>query len=521
MDSIQIQCPECQQLFSSESSFMGKKVECGACASQFRVTEENSTPEKTRVYPGEKQKVGHRNFRAAGNISEQSISFQKAHYDPNARAEDVFPLRPVRKMAIGIGFALLLVFALIFTLGNSAISDVPTTSRYLLALVISVISFFLILYGARRKFLTLLPALALMAVLCSAPIFFKYQPPPTRNTANTPDIEPSPVPESLLSAPAINLENLGYDKVRKAMSEEGASEESVVAYAFYGYTDSNQDLFTRYLYDAYGQRDYPSFYKERYIGEEEVTLVVMRRVTLDSLTDAANLARPFGDIKKIHRDLRVIEVRVDQEKIQGDPESHYMSETSSEFYDANFRELSHVDRERRINALTRLTSTTSLQKRVDFVRKLVSMLEEGYSEKETSLIIQALNHWSQPEDRIQEDVFTAIDSLLSASGNINTETMAYLMEQDVPGRAPILSRVWAANPVQWQAALVATGELGKQAVLLQLPELNPAQMNSAARIMQELGTKEDAVLLKTCLKSGDENSQKAMKATIDELESRQ
>ncbi len=500
---------------------MGKKVECGSCASQFRVSEENSHPEKTRIYPGEKKKVGHRNFRAAGNITEQPISFQKAHYDPNARAEDVFPLRPVRKMAIGIGFALLLIFTLIFTLGNSTISDVPTPSRYLLASVISVISLFLILYGARKKFLTLLPALVLTAALCSAPLLFQYQPPPARNTAPPLDSEPSPAPETSLVPAALNLENLGYDKVREAMSEEGASEESVIAYAFYGYTDSNQDLFTRYLYDAYGKRDYPSFYKERYIGEEEVTLVVIRKVSLDSLTDAANLARPFGDIKKIHRDLRVIEVRIDQEKIQGDPESHYMSETSAEFFEANLRELSHVDSERRINALTRLTSTTSLQKRVDFVRKLVTMLEEGYSEKETSLIIQALNHWSTPEDRIQEEVYSAILSLLDSSGNISTETMAYLMEQDVPGRAPILSKIWAANPVQWQAALVATGELGKQAVLLQLPELNSAQMNSAARIMQELGIKEDAALLKTSLESGDENSQKAMKATIDELESRQ
>jgi len=520
MDSLQIQCPKCQQLFSAGPEVMGKTVECGSCGQHFRVSAENIQTKNTRVYPGEKYKTGHRNFRSSGTIPEQPVSFQTVHYNNNPRIEDVLPMNPRRKTAIAIAFTILIISSLLFTIGASSISDITTNNRFLLAAIISLIAFALLIYGARRIKIAIFSGLVLIGVLCSSPLFFQHEAPPTRQ-------QEGPIPsqladiESVFKASALNKEDLGYGKVLEAMNEEGESKDSVIAYALYGYKDSDQDLLTRYLYEAFGQRDYPSFYKERYIENEEITLVVLRQVKLDSLSDAANIATPFGNIEKVHRDLRVIEVRVNPTKIQGDPESHYMSENNSNFFEANYRELSHIDHERRINALTRLSKTTSHQKRADFVEKLIEMLEDDQSDKDTGLIIQALNHWSFPEDNIQEEVFLAIEKLLASSGNIEINTMAYLIEQTVPGREQILSKVWAANPVQWQSAIVATGDLGRKAILLQFPELSAAQMISAASILRELGTSEDIPLMESSLETGDKNSRRVMKATIDEMLSQQ
>lgn len=520
MDSILIQCPECPQRFKVKPDFIGKMVECGSCDAQFRISTEHVQDEHQKTYPGEKQKVGYRNFRKAGEIAEQPVSFQTAHYESQARIEDALPMGPRRKMAITIAFAILTIFTLLFTIGHSAISDITTNNRFLLAGVISVIAFGLLIYGARRAIVTLLMGLLLIGILCSAPLFFQYSEPPVRQGIDS-NLEQLAEIEAAFEAPTLNKVDLGYDKVEEAMNKDGASPDSVVAYALYGYKETNEDLLTRYLYDAYGRRDYPLFYKERLIGEKPVTLIVISKVDIDSLSVAANHAANFGKVEKIHRDLRLIEVTVDQEKIEGDPESHYMSESSPHYFAANLRELSHIDYKRRINALTRLAGASTHKKRVDYVRKLIDMLKEKQTEEDTNLIIQVLNRWSFPEDNIQNDVFQAIEGLLENYGNIKMETMAYLVEQNVPGKEDILAKVWAAKPVQWQAAIVATGDLGRRAILKIFPEINVAQMSSAASILREIGTKADLATMEASLEYGDENSRIVMKATIDEIKSRQ
>jgi hypothetical protein len=97
----------------------------------------------------------------------------------------------------------------------------------------------------------------------------------------------------------------------------------------------------------------------------------------------------------------------------------------------------------------------------------------------------------------------------------------YLIEQKVEGVGDILLYAWIKEPVVHESTLIRSGKLAELALIDMLAELEPIELNSAASVLRKIGTQDALPALLVAYESANGNVKKSLKATIDEIKSRE
>ncbi len=94
---------------------------------------------------------------------------------------------------------------------------------------------------------------------------------------------------------------------------------------------------------------------------------------------------------KIRKDLQIIEVLANPDTFKNSKSDVLVDESNAKFYKANLEELKHIDQERQLAAIQRLSNTQKFSLRSDIAKQFkVLVALDSFEHKETT--VEALIH---------------------------------------------------------------------------------------------------------------------------------
>jgi predicted Zn finger-like uncharacterized protein len=528
---MRIQCPECRQRFDVTEEFVGKTVECGSCEHRFEVSEEVEVREKAKFYPGEKRQSLERFARTRSSVVASSdkakaVGFKQAHYQPDVDASQIGPPRHRRTMAAILGVSLMVLVMIVFLLAGGkegAMRDMETPNRFVLVGFTAVLGCLLVFYGmVKNRVQAALLCLVLGGGLLVLPMVFPGNPTSASVESHGMDFQPKKQ-ASELGGKKISKEDylfeIGYMPVAEALQKYKS--ESVVAVYVRGANQLVRDKIVEYLYDETGRLNRGVAYNRRGGVDDSdlygLIVMVKQKVTIDEI---ALMCSRFGRVNKIHRDIRVIDVTAEREKISKlDPdETSELNPESPEFYKLQLEGLQNFDPEVKMKAVKRLAILEPKVLRDDITKALVKLLPMSDSELQLELI-NTLSIWSKPGDGADAEVFKAVQNL-HAKGKVSETAMAFLVDRKVDGIEVILMDLWNAAPVVWSDLLMKLGEGAQVLLLPHLGEMDTEHLVSAADILGKVGSKSCVTHLEQVMEKQESAGKKSLQAAIDEIKNR-
>jgi len=529
MENIQIICHECGQKFSVSNSYMGRMVECGTCEEVFEVTEE-SLAKKRKVYPGEKSKSPNNTFTKATPVTNDvSANFQTASYN-NVNANYVQPLGPTKTLMIASGIIIILIFIIIFLIGgqeDGVLKELDNTKRLILAGFIAFIGSALIIIGFRNKLKGLLTSFLLGGSLAAMPTFFPEVLSTTNLDPSVP-LSPTHTTQQLNQANEISVDQLeaykkgiGYDRIEE-LRNKALDPNQVKAILLLENKVQYLDSILPYLERVLSLDSTPvtsSYGRE--IDGKPVTLMTMTTDT--SFEELYELTKRFGtptEMNNIQSTLKIIIVTVDKSTLTPPPEGVTLDPLNPQYFNVNYKELKSIDRTRQMNAAKRLESGEYLGRQAD-ISKLLAELITPKDHELSAQLIATLNNWSRPEYKIDDKVVNYARTV-AGTRNMTRSVMDYLIDKKVPNIADILSKQWASKGGSlWANYLIEAGEQGEEATIKALPNLGNSHYKSASAILSKIGTSRSIAFINSAISKANEENKKYLKATIDEIKSRQ
>lgn len=516
---MRIKCPDCSQKFDVTEEFLGKTVECGSCDSRFKVTNEQIVVEKEKFYPGEKKNKGLDNFGKAAASVQAPVAFEQAHYQPDVNASFVGPPRPRRTMAAIAGAAVLIMVIIVFLLAGGkegSMRDMETANRFIFVGFAVLIGGGLYFYGMvhNRKSGLLVGGL-LCAFVLALPVIFPANPTSATIVDNVDELEQRDDAEAdKAEAERQYLFEIGYEPVQKAIA--GGNPDTVAAVYLRNASKAVRAQIAAYLYSATDEASREVSYDRGTTGLNGLILMTEQKKSLDEI---ALLCKKFGRIEKISRDLRVIDVTVENSKVGTLDEDKMLDRENIDFERQNLKALSSIDPVEQMKAAKRLANSEPRALRPDITVQMVKMLPKSSNPLKIELI-RALKVWSKPGDGSEQAVLAAVRELHKA-GLAEKSGIDFLIEREVEGAEAILLELWKKDPVAWSATVSGLGE-GAQVLLLPvLNSLDDVQVVAACGILGDSGTAACIPVLKeTMAKSKSEVGKKSMQAAIDEIQNR-
>lgn len=525
---MRIECPECSQRFDVTDDFMDKTVECGSCDSRFKVTDEVVMKEKSKFYPGEKRDAHLERFAnvkasaVAASKSAQAVDFQQAHYQPDVNAAKVGSPRPRQTVAAAVGVVVMVVMLVIFLLAGGPegpMRDMETPNRMVLCGFTTLLGCVLVLFGLKANLgRALLLCLVLGGGLMSMPFLFPGNPTSASDSSVVDWKEDAKEVEERgkLSVEDAFREEVGYGPVADALEQYPA--DSVVAIYVRNAQQILRDKIADYLYEETGKVSRGISYNRgdmRDTGLYGLILLTNQKLTIDEI---AALCSRFGRVNKIQRDLRVVDVTVENSKVVKLDPSQSVKPNDSGFYREQLKALMSFDPEVKSKAVVRLGIAEPKAMRDDITQQLLTMLPGSGSNLKLE-IINTLGVWSQEGDGAGAVVLTAVREL-HTEGKVNKQSMEFLVARKIDGAEVILMELWHKEPVIWSDLLINLGEGAQFLLLPKLTEMDTAHVVAAADILAEVGSKEAVPIMRAALEKLDETGKKSLKASIDEIEKR-
>jgi len=512
--------------------FMGKTVECGSCDNRFKVTDDVEVKDKVKFYPGEKHGAHLERFAssrasagaaAASSSATVSVGFSEAHYQPDVDIARIGPPRPARTIAAIVGVCMMLVVIVVFLFAGGmegSMRDMETSNRFILVGFTAILGCFLVFYGtAQNRAKGMIVCLLLGGGLLAMPVVFPGNPLVVSGGGSA---EPSLVEDVAVSgSPEVSekesyLEEIGYFPVAEAL--EVYPDTSVVAVFVRNASQTVRGRVSDYLYVETGKLSRATSYNRGDMSDSDLYGLILMVKQKKSIDEIAILCNRFGEVNKIHHELRVIDVTVQRSKVISlDPETS-LDPNSREFFREQLKALRSFDPAVNIKAAKRLAGSEPKVLRDDIAKQMVQMLPMSQNELKLELI-HALQVWSKPGDGAAPVVLEAVQ-VLHQVGLVSKPAMSFLIDRQVNGSELILMDLWNGDPAAWSDHVQRLGE-GAQVLLLPLlEEMDAVHIVAAADILGKVGAASSIPYLESVSEKQEEGGQKSLKAAIDEIKKR-
>ena len=518
---MKIECPDCAQEFDVADDFIGKKVECGSCDHQFTIGDEHVIAEKERFYPGEKKSMDLGKFGKKASGGRGEVAFTPASYQSDVNPDMVGPPRPRKTLAIFGGLALMGLVIIIFLLGGGKegpLRDIETNNRYVLCGFSALLGSILVIYGSdKNRWLGVMLALILSVILMFIPTMFPGN--PVSSFIKPMDVSLTPVTESksVIEPESMSdyLIRIGYDPIEEALFTH--PRETVVGIYVRNADYSTQSKIASYLYYATGRVSREVVFPRGDTGQAAMILLVEQKKSIEQI---ATLCERFGQVVKMEKDLRLIEVFTDSAKMTEVNEVQLKDPEDPDFEFLNLKSLKHFDPEWQLAAAKRLAGAKPGELRADITEQFVDMLPVSHPELQLE-IIRALKVWAEPESDIGEAVLNAAKNL-HAEGRVSKVCMELLIDRQVAGCELILMELWNKDPVLWADHFIKLGAGAELMLLPQITKMDTGHLSMASEILGKVGTKECGNYLKGIMENSELDAKKikSLQAAIDEIKKR-
>ena len=512
---MKIECPECKQRFVVLDDLMGKAVECGVCGHKFKVTDDQVIYEKVKRYPGENKEAALDRFVAA------SANFKSAEYNKNK--VDFYEEMPARRLiAAFAGIALVLTIIglfLVFGGEEGAMRDVETSKRYILVGAAALVGGGLFIYGMfKERLLGAIVALIFGAALLSLPVFLPGN--PTSQSSGVYDAQDFELFESekvVDKSPEQTekdyLRSIGYTVVEKAVKEH--SKEKVFAVFLRGATPLTRDRIQENVYELTGEIDRGLIYERGGNGEHGFLLLVDQKLPFSEMV---NICGRYGEIQLVSEELRVIDVKVNNESFNNTKNQDFLNPDSHNYERLNLQMMKGIDPNERYSAVKRLGGSEPKAYRHDIVKVLVSLLLVDDDNLKLAAI-DTLSTWSNKEDKIEAEVMAAVAALYGKQ-KLNKGTVAFIIDRNFDGAPILLMELWESDPITWSSLMVEVGSDIEYLLVPKLEEFDKSKLVAALDILSQVGSRYSLKSLKALLAKENKLNAKSLKPTIDEIENR-
>lgn len=507
--------------------FMEKTVECGSCESRFKVTEDVLVKEKEKFYPGEKRGVHLERFsnsethEAVASPKPTQVDFAQAHYQTDVDIDRVGPPSASRTMAAIIGVSLMVLVLVIFLLvgrENGAMRNMEAPNRFVLVGFTALLGCLLVLYGmAQNRMKGILLCLILGGGLMVLPVVFPGNP-MSESKDDVPSLVGDGASKPLSRADQENAETdyfaeVGYRPVAEAL--EKYPSDRVVGIYLRDARKLIRDKILDYLYEETGKTNRGTSYDQVDQASRGLILMVKQKISIDEI---AVMCEKFGNINKIHRDLRLIDITVDPAKIVHLDPKKSLDVNSPDYYRQQLAALKSFDPEVKMKAVKRLAGVEPKSMRDDISRALIEMLPTSPNDLKLK-IIKTLQVWSKPGDGADAVVLKAVQEL-HQEGLVSNAAMTFLVDRRVDGSEKILIDLWGKDPVAWSDLFLSLGEGAQVLLLPRLKEMDTVHIVAASDILGKLGSKTCVTDLEAVMEGLDETGKKSLQAAIDEIKKR-
>ncbi|MDP3851592.1 MAG: hypothetical protein Q8Q59_13875 [Luteolibacter sp.] len=509
-----IRCPSCGQRFKVGDDLRGRTVECGACEHRFRINDEVIVRGK-KFYPGERRDARLNRFqRVPLAIAPAATSTSNMRYTEPPDPAVFEPVSPQRIVAglVGVAGMVLMALLLMFGANRGGILDGMTTgNRLLMAGFTGFLGTVLLAYAnPRARLKALSVGILLSAGLLALPFTFTVGSMPLASRAverltpqETPAVSINPGPESTVSTQSTEISALraliGTDPLVteiERLAAEGSTRKAVGLW-LRNLRQQNRPVVKEFILRATGA-DPLSHYYPRDGGDFLFVLTGINQ----SLDEVAKIASALGSIEKIHQEISVVEIRVNNENFIEGPIEKLTDRNSPAFYDLNKRELESIDIDRVERAVKRLAEAEPKIYRNDIARKLISLLGTP-GVKFKGAICDALGVWSDQPGLAGEAALKEARELFANNVAIPNEMITLLVKEKNSGVLPILEGLWERNPNHWESQYGDMGPAVEASLLRRFPESTGPHRYSAVRLLGRVGGADSLPVLRAAISGAD------------------
>jgi len=489
-ENLTIRCPNCRQRFSVGGNLMGRMVECGACDSRFRITDDVILRSK-KFYPGERGGAELSHFQRVPLSAAAPGGLQPMRYAEFKHPEQLEPASPQRIIAGFSGVALMILIALLLIFAvnpGGAFSVMPLENKLIIAGFASLLGVLLLVYAnpkARAK--AGLIGVLLGAGVFALPFFFKGQPiskgdlagiQPGSSEDMYPPEEIAPLTEIRVRFVTKPLE-AEQERLLKAGSDKHA----------YGIYLTNLVPRNKYVARDFLIRDTAAAPTSHpYPRDDGNYLMVLTDVQME-IEKVAEIAGRLGKTEAIHPEIGVVVVSVDNTQFLEGSAEKLNNRDDPAFYELNKQELGSIDVDRVKRAVERLADAEPTIYRIDISRIMIELLGKSALSFHDE-IAKALLVWEE-EPGAAAGVGLEVLRRSVASGNPASEHIVDLVTRSQPDEAiPTLNLLWLGNPILWEKYYARFGPSIIPGLLAQLDSENVILRRSAIKLLGLVGTDE-------------------------------
>jgi hypothetical protein len=487
-----IRCPSCGQRFKVGDDLMHRTVECGSCEHRFRISE-NVIVRGKKVYPGERKNAEFDRFQrvsvSPGQVRPKLIP---AHYVDTPDPSFYEPTPPLRIVAAAAGVVMMLVIGLFLILGaddNGPLDGITTERRLIMAGFGTVLGSVLVMYGNRKaRAKAGIFCLLFASCLLSLPFIFTKgsEPLDARRMPQQPQVSVEKVePEKpVLTGSDLLKEQMGTEPLMSEidrLAKEGGPKTAI------GLWLRNLRSSNRFLVRDFVLRTLKADHQSHYYPRGDNFLMVVTGVSMP-LSEIAQAVEPLGSVEKVHSDLFVVEVLVNNANFVEGPIDKLNNKKDPGFYEMNKRELESIDLERVARAVRRLVDAEPVIYQDDITKRLIMLLEADYVEFKTD-VCQALQKWSADLGPAGEAALRVLESKMGAGGKVPKELVELIVAAKNPGVVPFLDRLWQESPSHWEYLYSRAGEEAEPVLLGHLTGEEGLHRHSVVRILGKVGTR--------------------------------
>lgn len=481
---MQIQCPECAQNFDVNEEFLGKKVECGACKNRFDITEEMRVAKPQKYYPQGQANPKLQEFTKHLSHAVSTASTNQDVYTHGNDIRKVSPLRPRRKIAIGLGAGIFFFVLILFLLAGGSegsMRDIENDKRFVLVGFSALLASCLFIFGmVKNRSKGILFAVLGSCILLGLPLVFPANP---LKVSDAPfeKREEASAEIVTLSAEEIYEREVGYTPVASAIDKH--SYKQVVALYLNNAPKRVRGIVTDYFEVLYNKKVEVISYAR---GEKGMKALLVLTGELPSIEEVEKQCEHFGRVKKTHESKRVIEIFVEAEKLGKMDLSKASDPKSLDFERQNLRALRGIDPTERKNAVHRLLAAKPRALRDDITQALFHLIKSSPQEEKME-ILKAIALWSQEGSRSDRKVLKELKALPDEV-DVDASVVEFIIKRKPEGYADYIIGLWQQEPALWSAALIAAGGKDIHAGLLHCAaQSDDAHLVSMAFILGKTG----------------------------------
>jgi predicted Zn finger-like uncharacterized protein len=491
-----IRCPSCGQRFKVAEDLRGRTVECGGCEHRFRINDDVIVRGK-KFYPGERRDARLERFhRVPLAVAPPIMGTQTVRYNEPPDPVAYEPAPPQRILAGFLGVGLMSLMALLLMFGarrGGMLDGMLTSNRLLMAGFTGLLGTVLLVYAnPRGRGKAVAVGLLFSACLLGLPFFFTTGSVPLdgdRDVTTEFIVDPAPDAGPSGSLPG---ESGAVTELRQRIGTDPLMEENqrlqltgstqrAIGLWLRDMREQNRYLIRDYILRA-AAADPQSHYYPRGNGD---FLMVVTGITL-SIEELAKLAVPLGSVERIHQEIDVIEVKVNNENFIEGPIEKLNDRDNPAFYDLNKRELDSIDLTRAEKAVKRLAEAKPEVYRSDITSRLITLL--GTPEvKFKGDVCRALAVWSQQPGEASDAALREIREMLAHGVTVPPEMVELVVREKNPGVLPVIHDLWERNPQQWESLYSEVGTPAEQALLRRFPTAEGPLRYSVVRLLGKVG----------------------------------